>query len=161
MEARDLLIIIHLIGFAMLFTAGVSGWILNRQYCSAPDFRAKGTILGAMRPIGLMSPVAILIMIITGVGNMHLLGLGIFTESWLALKLLFFLIAATTGIVFGARARTRARLVGSFASGEPAEGASERLAALDKQFKLFYMFQLTLLLLILLLSVIKPGRYGL
>lgn len=119
METHDPLIIIHLIGFAMLFTAGVSGWILNRQYASAPDFGTKGTILRAMRPIGLMSPVAILIMIITGIGNMHLLGVGIFTESWLALKLSFFLVAATTGVVFGARARARARLVGSLAKGDP------------------------------------------
>lgn len=161
METHDLLIIIHLIGFATLFTTGVAGWILNRQYGSAPDFQAKGVILRAGRPIGLMSPVAILMMLVTGIGNMHLLGLGVFTESWLSLKLLFFLIAAIIGITFGIKAKARGKLVMGLARGETGEDATRRLSVLDKQFNVFYLVQLTFLLLILILSVVKPGRYGL
>jgi len=158
METNDLLIIIHLIGFAMLFTTGVAGAILDRQYGNAPDFQAKGIILRAGRPIGLMSPVAILIMLITGIGNMHLRGLGVFTESWLSLKLLLFLMAAIIGITYGIKAKARAQLVMSLARGETNEDATGRLSVIDKQFKLFYRVQIMFLLLILLLSVVKPGR---
>lgn len=159
METRSILIFFHLIGYAMLFTTAIAGWMLNRQYMRSADLQTKASILKAMRPIGLMSPIAILIMVISGIGNMHLRALGIFTEGWLTAKILLFTIAAVTGIVYGIRSRKRGSMVGQMAAGNAPEGTLARVKSLDGQFSIFYLVQTLILFGILILSILKPGRY--
>lgn len=142
----------------MLFTAGVGGWIVGQQYNKAKDYKEKSVILRSARPLGLLGPIGITIMLITGIGNMHLRALGLFTEHWLSVKILLFAIAATNGIFFGIRAAKRGKMVGQLAAGTAPADIEAKVKSMDAQFRIFYIVQITLLLLILILSIVKPGR---
>jgi uncharacterized membrane protein SirB2 len=157
MEVIHYLMFFHLIGFGMFFSVVLAGWILHHKYLNAGDNRTKGVLLGTMRPIGLLSPLAILIMLVTGIGNMHIRGLGLFSEPWLSTKIVFFLLASVNGIYFGARSGRRRKLVAQLENGTAAAGTDARIAAFDRQMRIFYIVQCVLLLTILVLSIVKPG----
>ena len=156
--ARELTLLFHFLGFGLLMTTTVAGLIINSQYRKAADIQSKATILRTMRPIGLLSPLGILIMLITGIGNMHGLGVGLFTLGWLSAKIIFFAIAAISGIVFGIQSKKRGALVGQMANGTAPANAGDLVKAYDKQVNLSYLVMPLLLLIILWLSVY--GRLG-
>ena len=160
MDLAHFLMLLHFLGFGLLFSTLVAGWMLHGQYKKATDFSTKAMVLKLLRPIGLLSPVGILLMLLTGIGNMHVRGLGLFTESWLSAKIVVFVIAMINGLLFGARARKRARLISQMADGSAPHGTDGTINVLDKQMRLFYIIQFVLLLIILTLSIVKPGRYG-
>jgi hypothetical protein len=156
--AREITLFFHFIGFGLVVSLNLAGFILNRQYRSATDIQQKAVILKAARPFGLLSPFVILIMLVTGIGNMHALGYGLLTAGWLTAKVLLFAIMATSGVMFGMIARKRGALVGQMAGGTTPANASELLAGYDRQVGLSYLVQTLLLILILSLSII--GRLG-
>jgi uncharacterized membrane protein len=160
MDLAHLSMLLHFLGFGLLFSTLVAGWMLHGQYKKATDYSTKAIILRLLRPIGLLSPFGILLMVLTGIGNMHVRGLGLFTESWLSAKIVVFIIASINGLVFGARAGKRAKLISQLADGSAPQGTDAAINALDKQMRLFYLIQSVLLLIILILSIVKPGRYG-
>ncbi len=139
-------------------TATVAGFILDRQYRKATDLKSKATILRSSRPIGIISPIGILIQLLTGIGNMHNLGLSLMDTGWLAWKIMFFAIASISGILFGITARKRGALVGQMAAGTPPADAEKILKGFDNQMSLFYVVMPILMLLILSLSIY--GRLG-
>jgi hypothetical protein len=155
---REINLLIHFLGFGLLVTINVAGFILNRQYKKAPDLQTKATILRVLRPIGLISPVAILIMLITGIGNMHFLGLGVLDMGWLTAKIIFFAIAAISGVLMGIVARKRGKLVGEMAAGRAPAEAEQALQSYDRQISLAYVVFPILLIIILWLSIY--GRLG-
>ncbi len=155
---HQLTLLFHFIGFGLLVTINVAGFILNRQYKTAPDFQTKSIILRSLRPIGLLSPIAILLMLITGIGNMHNIGLGLFDAAWLAYKIIFFAIAAISGILFGVIARKRGMLVQQIAVGKAPADANDKLRGYDSQISLFYIVMPILLLIIVWLSIY--GKLG-
>ena len=157
--ARVLTLFFHFIGFGLLLTTTVAGYILNGQYKKAPDLPSKATILRTLKPIGLLSPIALLIMLITGIGNMQLLGYTVLDlPGWLAYKIILFVIAAISGVLFAVKSRKRAGLVIEMVSGKAPSDASDRLKAYDKQIGLFYLVLALLMIMILLLSI--NGRLG-
>jgi uncharacterized membrane protein SirB2 len=149
-------LLLHFIGIGLLFTSLCGGWILHRQYRKAADWSTKVVILNALRPLGLLSPVAIAVMIVSGIGNMHLSNLGLFSAPWLSIKLVVFVIAVVAGIVAGVRGKRRSAMALRMAAGEAAGGTAEKIRALDRQLSLSMVFQALLLLVILLLSIVKP-----
>jgi len=155
---RELFLFFHFIGFGLIVTLNVAGIILNRHYKKAPDLQQKGVILRAARTLGLLSPVAILIMLVTGIGNMHSLAFGILTVGWLTAKIILFAILATSGVLFGIKARKRGALVKSMVSGNAPSNADELLAEYDKQISLSYIVMPLLTIMILCLSIY--GRLG-
>jgi hypothetical protein len=156
--ARELTLLFHFLGFGLLMTINVAGFILNRQYSKSADLQSKAIILRALRPIGLLSPVAIVVMLVTGIGNMHALGYGLLDAGWLTAKIMFFAIAVISGTLFGIKAKKRGTLVQEMASGKAAANSQELLNAYDKQISLFYLVMPVLLLIILALSIY--GRLG-
>lgn len=139
-------------------TINVAGFFINQQYRKSTDIQQKATLLRAMRPIGLLSPIGILIMLITGIGNMHALGLGLFNAGWLAYKIVFFAIAVISGVLFGIKAAKRGKLVAKMAAGSAPADAATTLASLDSQLSWSYVVMPILLLIILWLSIY--GRLG-
>lgn len=156
--ARELTLLFHFLGFGFLLTAATAGFILDRQYRKAPDLTSKATILRAGKPIGLIAPFALAIQIITGIGNMQVLGLGIFSMGWLSAKLVIFAIAAIAGTYFGIVARKRGALVGQMAAGKAPAAAESALSGYDAQLRFFYYLMPVLMLCIVYLSVY--GRLG-
>ncbi len=69
--ARELTLLFHFIGFGLLVAIQVAGFILDSHYRKATDLQTKATLLRALKPIGLLSPIAIVLQLVTGIGNMH------------------------------------------------------------------------------------------
>jgi len=167
---REMTLVLHFLGLGLLVAAGSAGILLNRQYRKAADLNTKALILRAAKPIGLLSPVGMLIMLITGIGNMHALGVGILTLGWLSAKLVFFAIAVVVGVTMGVISRKRGALVASMAAGatgaagtsgagtNAGSGSEKRLALYDRLVATGYVILPLLLLVIIYLSVY--GRLG-
>jgi len=155
---REITLLLHFLGLGLLVTASAAGILLNRQYKKAEDLRTKALVLRAAKPIGLLSPVGMLVMLITGIGNMHALGVGMLTLGWLSAKLVIFAIAVVAGVMMGIISRKRGALVASMAAGQAGPDANQKLASYDSQVMFGYVLLPLLLLAILYLSVI--GRLG-
>lgn len=156
---RQITLIIHFIGLGLFVTTFVAGFILNRQYTKANDLQTKATILRGMRPIGLLSPFASLIMLVTGIGNMHILGYSLFElPPWLAYKIVFFAIALISGVIFSIRGRKRGAIIQQMVAGSAPANAEVILKSHDQQIRLSYLIMPILFLIILTLSVF--GRTG-
>ena len=155
---HELSLLFHIIGFGLLTTTTVAGLFLHLQYRKVQDIRSKMLLLRALKPIGLMSPIAMVIMLITGIINMTQIGVGIFTLGWLTAKIGFFAIAIVSGVLFGMKSRKRGALAQKIVSGTAPPYAEEMLDELDKQLLLFYVVMPLLLVVILYLSV--WGRLG-
>jgi len=145
----------HFVGVGLLVTGIVAGSILNIQYKRAKDLQAKAIILRAIKPIGLISPFALLLMLVTGIGNMHSLGYTVLAlPGWLAYKIILFVLAVVSGILFGILARKRGALIGQMAAGCAPPDADATLKGYDNQMFLSYLVLTILFLVILSLSII-------
>ena len=163
---REITLLIHFIGFGIIATLNIAGIILNNQYKKAPDLQAKGAILRAMKPIGMLSPAAIIIMLVTGIGNMQMIGIrfvgttvdgtyepGILDIGWLTGKVILFILVATTGVMHGIKSRKRGALVGSMIQGKAPANAEELLRQYDKQINLNYIIFPIVVTAILFLAI--------
>ena len=97
-------------------------------------------------------------MLLSGIGNMRLLGYGLLDLGWLTAKIIFFAIAVISGALFGIVARKRGALVQIMAAGTAPANAQETLSGYDRQVSLFNIVMPILLLIILWLSIY--GRLG-
>jgi len=157
MYARAISLLIHFVGVGTLFATIIAGWIIDGRYRKTTDWHAKLLYLRLLRPIGLLSPLGIVIMLGSGIANMTISGLGVFSAAWLSVKLVFFALAVISGILFGIRGSQRTALAARLAEGKAPEGAEKKLAALDRQQRMFYIVQTVLLLIILALSILRPA----
>jgi hypothetical protein len=156
--AREISLLLHFIGFGILSTAAIAGFILDRQYRKAGDLTAKAAILKASKPIGLLGPVGIGVQLLSGVGNMHALGFNLFETEWLLIKVIVFVLASATGITFGIMAKKRGMLVGQMAAGKAPADAQATLNGYDGKLGIFHIIMPILLLTIICLSIY--GRLG-
>ncbi len=161
---REITLLLHFIGFGIIATLNIAGTILNGQYKKAPDLQTKGTILRAMKPIGMLSPVAIIIMLVTGIGNMQMIGIrfvgatidgtyepGILDVGWLTGKVILYLIIAIYGVMFGIKSSKRGALVGAMIQGKAPANADELLKQYDKQINMsYYIFPLFVIAILFL-----------
>ncbi|MFI5251182.1 MAG: hypothetical protein ACHQQQ_02015 [Bacteroidota bacterium] len=155
---HEITVFFHFIGMGLLVTMIVAGFLLERKYRSLPTLQEKGLLLSVMKQIGLLSPLAILLLLVTGIGNMHSLAIGIFTFGWLTAKIIFFAIAATNGIMFSVVARKRGTLVGKMLKNEAPPNAELQLKNYNKQVTMFHIVIDLLFIIILALAVY--GRHG-
>jgi hypothetical protein len=155
---REVTLLLHFIGLGLLVTSSVAGVLLHRQYRKSSDLKTKAIVLRSARPFGLLSPVAMLLMLVTGIGNMHALGVGILDLGWLSAKLVVFAVAVVGGVVLGIVARKRGALVHAMSMGDDDPNAQARLASLDTALVAGYVIMPVLLIVIIYLSVV--GRLG-
>ncbi len=158
MRAIHISLLLHFIGIGMLFTTLLAGWILEGAYRKAPDWPSRAFILKLLRPLGLLSPASIFLLLLSGIGNMTLsyTPYTLFSDTWLTLKLAIFVVAAVSGVVFGIRSAQRARLVGSMTAGSPPAGTEASIKSMDAMQRLFLVVQAIFILIILTLSIVKP-----
>ena len=151
-------LLVHFVGIGMIFTTIFAGWILTSQYKRAADWNAKGMHVRSLRAIGLLSPIGVLLMLVSGIGNMTLgpRQYTLFSDAWLSTKLVFFVVLAALGVFFGVKSGRRTKLVHHLAAGSAPEGAEKSIRALDRQQRWFYILEAVLLLIILMLSIVKP-----
>ncbi len=156
--AGQITLLLHFIGMGLFVAIQVAGMVVGKQYKKAQNLQEKATLLKVMRPIGLLSPIAVLLMIISGVGNMHTFQITLADFGWLQLKIVVFAIAAIIGIFIGIISKKRGMLVGMMLQGKAPADAEKTLRKYDGQVALFTMITPILLLVILCLSVY--GRLG-
>ncbi len=149
-------LLLHLIGLCLIAATVLGSWILNGQYEKADDWNTRAVTLRMIRPLGLLSPLAVLIMLVSGLGNIHALHYGIFSERWLTMKILLFVILAGVGGFSGVVAAKRSKLVAQIAGGTAPQGGDSIARSLASRQRFLIYVQILLLVLILFLSVFKP-----
>ena len=155
---------LHLLAFGLLTTTLISGFILDRKLRKETDHRLRLTIAGIAKTIGLLSPLAALLLLLTGIGNIHNRYLGTesqwYSEGWLVAKIVLYVIMVLNGMVYGPRlTRGRLKLLSAMAeqSGPPEAGAA--LRSFNRQLTMFYFVQTLLLLLVVYISLFGSGKH--
>lgn len=155
---QEATLLFHFIGLGLLVSTMVGGFIINSQYQKAKDLASKALILKTGKPFGFFGPAGTIIMLATGIGNMHAIGAGFLTLGWLSAKIVLFAVASILGAVVGALSRKRGHLVHSMATGQAPAGADSTLASYDRTIGLSHVLLALLMIGILYLSTI--GRLG-
>ena len=152
-------LMLHFVGIGFLCTSLFGGFVLHRQYSRARDLNEKLGTLRALRALGLFSPVGVILMLLTGLGNMTLGAhrYSILTDSWLSIKLVIVLCMILLGVLLGLQGTRRTRLVKSTQDRQPTDDEQRRVSAIDTQLLVLYGVQTLLLLSVIMLSVIRPS----
>lgn len=156
--------VFHLIGFGILATTLLAGFIVDRKFRSEPDFNLKLNIAKISRTIGLLSPFAALLMLASGIGNIHNRYLGSsqswYDEGWLVAKIILYVVLVFNGLFYGpGLTRNRLKIVKAQAEQSATPNADERIQSLNKQITLFYIVQTLLFLFIIYISVFGSAKH--
>ena len=154
----------HLIGFGLIFTSLLGGWIVERRIRSEQDWNQKLFIGKIGRRFGLLSPIASIIMLLTGIINIFNLYNGNITrwysEGWLIAKIILFAFLLINGAIFGPiLIRRRTKLMQGIAEKNPSNDAGSNYKILSKSITTFYLVQFFLLIIILCLSIAGGGKH--
>lgn len=154
----------HLAGFGVLCTSLLAGFIVDRKFRSQTDYNLKLYTSQIARTLGLLSPVAAILLLATGIGNIHNRSLGSalawYAEGWLVAKIILFVVLVLNGMIYGPRlTRNRTKLVKALSEQSAPANADESMRSYNTQITLFYLVQTVLLLLILVLSVFGTGKH--
>jgi hypothetical protein len=160
----SIVFLLHLIGFGILTTSLLAGFILERKFRREEDFGLKLYTAGISRIIGLLSPIAAALMLLSGIGNIHNRYLGSvlswYDEGWLVAKIVLFAILVVNGAVYGPRLiRQRLKLLRAQAEQSLPPNVHESVRSYNRQITLFYCIQTLLLVLILYLSVYGTAKH--
>jgi uncharacterized membrane protein SirB2 len=153
---RKFVFLLHLVGFGLISTLLFSGPLLERRFRKAETLETKIALQRNLRSVGLLSPLAVLLLLGTGIANMYYLNLGLFSSGWLTAKIIFFAIATVNGALVGTSGSRRGKLLKRLSNGESIPGALPEMQRLNKQQSVFYLSQTVLILIILILSVFRP-----
>jgi hypothetical protein len=156
--------LLHLIGFGVLCASLLGGFILDRTLRGQTDYSLKRYTARIARTIGLLSPVAAILLLASGIGNIHNRYLAStltwFGEGWLVAKIILFAVLVLNGVIYGPQlTRNRANLLKALAEQSAPPDAERLMRSYNTQITLFYLVQTLFLLLILFLSVFGPGKH--
>jgi len=90
-------LLLHLIGYGLLISVLVATPILEYYLRRAENYNDALKLATIVSRIGLISPIAALILLISGALMMNLWDYGIFSHAWLTGKLLIFVVMVVTG----------------------------------------------------------------
>jgi putative copper export protein len=154
----------HLIGFGFIFTGLLGGWILERRIRAEKEWNQKLFVGKISSRFGLLSPIASIIMLLTGIvnifnmynGNINLW----YTEGWLIAKIILFAFLLINGAVFGPiLVRRRTKLMQGISAKTAPEDAEATIKIMNKSISTFYLVQFLLLMIILYLSIAGGGKH--
>ncbi len=155
---------LHLISFGLIFTSLLGGWLIERKFRSEKSWEQKIFIGTISRPFGLLSLVASVLMLLTGISNIFIIYEGNitlwYTSGWLIAKIILFAILLVNGAIFGPTLlRRRTKLIQPLISETPSEEIENNIKVLNKSISTFYLVQFFLLMIILYLSVVGSGKH--
>ena len=156
--------IFHLIGFGILVTSLLGGFIVERKLRGQSDFNLKIYTASLSRAIGLLSPIAALLLLLTGIGNIQnrFSGTDIswYNEGWLVAKIVLYALMVLNGVIYGPRlTRSRLKLIKAQSDDNAPPNADAAMKSYNTQITLFYLVQTLFLILILYLSVFGSGKH--
>ena len=155
----------HLIGFGFIFTALTGGWIIERRMKAEKEWNQKLFIGKISRRFGMLSPVASIILLLTGIVNIFNMYNGNislwYTEGWLIAKIILFTFLLINGAVFGPiLIRRRTKLIQEISEKSAPEDAEVNIKVMNKSISTFYLVQFLLLTIILYLSIAGGGKHA-
>jgi hypothetical protein len=162
--AGSISFLFHIIGFGLLFTTLLGGWIVERRLRKEKDWDQKLYIGRISRSMGLLSPLASIIILLTGIGNIiNLYGgsIGIwYTSGWLVAKIILFAFMLVNGAVFGPiLIRRRTKLIHSIIDKTATEESVKTVTIISKNISTFYFVQFLLLFIVLYISIAGGGKH--
>ncbi len=149
-------IFIHYLGIGILITSILGGFIVHNSYRKSSNITEQLIFLKILRPIGLLGPSGLGIMLISGIGNLMFLGFAsqdVISQRWLMEKLFMFFLVLIIGLYSGIRSKKRATLIEQIISGN--ENTKIEKQKFDKISNTFLIIQTILLLAILFRSAVK------
>ena len=110
--------VLHLLSVGILTTSLLAGFILDRKLRREPDLRLKLYVAGILRMIGLLSPLAAILLLLTGIANIHNRFLGStsawYAEGWLVAKIIVYVMMVLNGMFYGpSLIRSRLKIIRS------------------------------------------------
>jgi uncharacterized membrane protein len=156
--------ICHLIGFGLLSASLISGFILDSKIRKETEPQLQLFTGRIAKTIGLLTPVAALLLLATGIANINNFLVGStkswYDEGWLVAKIVLFAVMLVNGTFYGPKlARSRMKLITEMAEGSARPSAEDVLRSCNRQITLYYLVQTLLILFILYLSVFGPGKH--
>jgi len=156
--------VLHLLSVGMLTTTLLGGFILDRKLRKEPDLRLKLYTAGISRTIGLLSPVAAILLLVTGIANIHNRFLGStsawYAEGWLVAKIIVYVVMVLNGMFYGpGLMRSRLKLIRSQAEQSAPTNADTLIRSYNRQLTLFYAVQTLLFLFIVYISVFGTAKH--
>ena len=146
----------HIVGVGLMFCGIIAVPIVESMFRTALDTRSAHTLHKVISRLGLLTPIASGLLLISGIANIITAQLVVFREGWLILKLVFFIIMLLIGILQGISYRKRGRLVEAIALGNAPESTPTETKMLTRKLATFGRIQTSLLVLILLLTLFRP-----
>jgi len=155
---------LHLIGFALVVTAIVTSFVLDRKLRAEPDWGKKLQIGMIMRTFGMFTPWVVALLLLTGIGNMINRYTGApypwYDETWIVIKLCLFVIIAFNALFLVKKVgMKRAMVIKSIADKSGGASAEKEYQRLNRSVSILMAVQSALLLAILYLAVFGPGRH--
>jgi hypothetical protein len=156
--------VLHLLSLGILATSLLAGFILDRKFRKEPDLRLKLYAAGMSRIIGILSPVAALLLLVTGIANIHNRFLGStaawYAEGWLVAKIIFYVVMVFNGTFYGpGLIRGRLKIIRSQAEQTAPMNAEALIRSYNKQLTLFYAVQTLLFIFIVYSSVFGTAKH--
>jgi len=156
--------VLHLLSVGILTTSLLAGFILDRKLRREPDLRLKLYVAGILRMIGLLSPLAAILLLLTGIANIHNRFLGStsawYVEGWLVAKIILYSVMVLNGMFYGpGLMRGRLKIIRSQAEQTAPMNAEASLRSFNNQLTLFYAVQTLLFLFIIYISVFGTAKH--
>ena len=153
---------LHLLGFGLMAAVVAMGWFLNLRLTASQSQDVRISIESMMRTPLLLFPLAALLLLTTGIGNIFNLYYGTLTlwyqQGWLVIKIILFGVMLVNGTVFGPLVNSkRMRFVRK--GSDATEEDEKNLSFLNKQMNWFYTVQSVLLLGIVFFSAFGPSKH--
>jgi hypothetical protein len=156
--------VLHLLSVGILTTTLLAGFILDRKLRKEPDLRLKLYTASISRIVGLLSPLAAILLLLTGIANIHNRFLGStsawYAEGWLVAKIILYVVMLFNGMFYGpGLIRSRLKIIRAQAEQTGPLNADTSIRSLNKQITLFYAVQTLMFLFILYISVFGTAKH--
>jgi hypothetical protein len=156
--------VVHLLSVGILTTTLIAGFLLDRRIRKESNLGLKIYVAGISRTIGLLSPVAVILLLLTGIANIHnrLLGstMAWYDEGWLVAKIIVYVVMVFNGMFYGpGLMRSRLKIIQSQLEQKAPDSSESTIRSLNKQISLFYAVQSLLFLFVIYLSVFGTAKH--
>ena len=159
---QGLWMFLHITGFGAVFGAMIAGPMLERQFQSATDWQVRGKIAMMGMRISVIARVAMLLLLVSGIGNMVEYGFGFELAFscqawWLGAKIVLWAIMLINGQLFAMQMmRIRGSVMQKVMAGNIPPDGESILKSTFKRANMFFRIQGFMLIVVMILAIFRP-----
>ena len=159
---QGLWLFLHLIGFGTVFAGMLVGPILERQFQSATDWNSRAKIGAVMMRLSLFARLAMLLLLVSGIGNMVVFGFMMsdaFSGDawWLGVKIILWVLMLANGQLFATKMmKVRGGLMQKVLAGNVPSDAETTLKGTYGRANMFFRLQGFMMIVIIVMAVFRP-----